>query len=158
MLVARRSISIYYTNLANFSYGGVFVDGSGGNGDGAGGGSGGSVLIEAPSVFISGRLSALGGGGACGISPGGADGYRFDGVGCSGTVPSLSGGDGAGAAGTVNGESAPTASGCGANQGGGGGGAAGRITINVSPFGGGLVLDGTAEFLGATDYGYIQPF
>ena len=112
-------------------------------------------MLEAPNVFVNGRLSTIGGGGGCGGTTPGTDGY-LGGAGCIGAGISGSGGDGGGTGGGVDG-------GDGTNypcntDGGGGGGAAGRIIIRVSPAGGSLVLDGQAEIFGAADYGYITPF
>jgi hypothetical protein len=150
-LVARRSITL--EEAATGQDGTVFSTGGGGEGSGAGGGAGGTVLIEAPLVELGGRICTIGGGGACGITGAGSDGY-YGGAGCTGSGDSVAGGAG----GAQQGSAAPGTTTCGTARGGGGGGAGGRILVNVSPYAGGLVLLPSRVIEGSITYGYIQPF
>jgi hypothetical protein len=102
-------------------------------GAGTGGGSGGGILMEAPTVEVTGQLNVAGGGGASGACFGtgqsGRDGAdRTDrppgGGGACGTGGR--GGDGAGAS-SVSGD----AGGSSTNNGGGGGGGAGRVRVRA---------------------------
>jgi hypothetical protein len=118
--------------------GGIDVAGAGGQGGlygagGGGGGSGGSILLEAVSIYNDGLLAANGGGGGAGgahteypEAQAGWDG-GFDTLQAPGGVGQSYGGNGgAGGGGAVaNGVSAPASL-----NGGGGGGAVGRIRIN----------------------------
>lgn len=103
--------------------------GAGNNDSGGGGGAGGTILLEAPSVTVTGTLAANGGGGGGGggnmAKPGdnGALGTTAAGGG-SGDSPDEGGGDGA-----ATGKEAGSG-GDGSNPGGGGGGI-GRIRINT---------------------------
>jgi hypothetical protein len=128
--------------------GGCGVGIGGGPGGGGGGGSGGSLLIEAPSMTLGGRIVAPGGGGGGGGSIGplplgidltsGAEGFdgfvaALPGLSSFGGLGTASGGKG------YNGITAPPAAAQGGgwsdigNWGGGGGGAgAGRIRIRSS--------------------------
>lgn len=125
--------------------GAVHVNGaagqSGAAGDGAGGGgAGGMVLIEAPSVLLSGILTANGGGGGAGSYRDANDAFqrgaaaehgRNDAVraqGGAGQGEGASGGRG-GAGSTLDGDNAQDATAPSLNNGGGGGGAAGRIGV-----------------------------
>jgi len=91
-----------------------------------GGGAGGTILLEAPSVTIDGKL-AVNGGGASGAGGQGSDG-TLDRIPAPGGPTGNGGPGGAGAAGaTLDGESAPMA---GSRPGGGGGGI-GRIRVDV---------------------------
>lgn len=120
------------------------LTGSPGNG-GGGGGGGGAILVEAPVVAITGRLTANGGGG--GAPAGGADGTRGSmttatpalggALSCvptpAGTPVTRRGGSGAaGPTNPTNGATCTADDGAGtivSSQGGGGGGGIGRIEI-----------------------------
>jgi hypothetical protein len=143
-LVAHDSIAIA---------GSISANGAGGSGaqigsvcGGGGGGSGGSVALEAPSVTISGTLTANGGGGGGGgavtdAGNNGADG-KPDVVAAPGGAIAAKGCGRPGGAGsvlaTLAGSDAPGADSCG---GGGGGGGAGFLVI-ASP---GFTATGTAR-------------
>ena len=128
--------------------GGVFNWGSSGGG---GGGSGGAILLEAPSITMTGTLNANGGGGGGGggESHYGTDGedandelasggYGDDGGGCAlqGHTVGGDGGNGAtSSAGAGTGQRSDYISGClgvAFVGGGGGGGGFGRIRINTT--------------------------
>ncbi len=127
----------------------VSAGGSGGvNGgtnhqEASGGGSGGAILIEAPTVMLSGVLAVNGAGGGQGNGESGANASADDHVApggrraLSGSVPSP-GGDGSAAA-VTNGTDGTDTPGSAA---GGGGGGAGRIRINT--------MDGTLDTTKAT--------
>lgn len=107
---------------------GVIAAGGGGSAGGAlaGGGAGGAILLEAPTVTVSGTLAANGGSGG----PGGADGTNNAQAATGGLNNSSVVVGGSGSAGTmINGDNGiPNA----LNTPGGGGGGAGRIRINTS--------------------------
>jgi hypothetical protein len=89
-----------------------------GNGGGGGGGAGGSILLEAPTVRVSGTLAVNGGAGG-GLMTDGGDATLDR------TAATNADGGGAGGAGaTMTGTDAPS-------KGGGGGGAVGRIRITT---------------------------
>jgi hypothetical protein len=103
----------------------ISVPGYGGGGNGGAGGSGGSILLEAPSVTVSGTLAANGGGGAV-FSGGGSVG---DGLPSATPAPGQDAHSAVGSAGTqINGADG-TATPTWTSSGGGG---AGRIRINTS--------------------------
>jgi hypothetical protein len=110
---------------------GSYIDARGG-GAVAGGGSGGAILIEAPTVKISGSVTANGGGGGAPGGQGGTPGGRTATPALGGrNAENINGGDG-GAGATANGTNgvlSPTpGDGSGSAS---GGGAAGRIRINT---------------------------
>jgi hypothetical protein len=130
-LYARQGITITGTVRAT----GAGAGGGAVQAGGGGGGSGGYVVIESPSITISGQISANGGGGGEGGARVGStpvSGQPGD-DGALGTTPAAGGvgtdnrfgyggAGGAGSTGAVNGTSSIVA-------GGGGGGGVGRITV-----------------------------
>jgi hypothetical protein len=121
--------------------GGSYVYGGGLSGNGAGGGSGGAILLEAPTVSVTGILAANGGGGGAGMA---------NGTNATANVTPAPGGSSIGAKGgsgsggtTINGGPATTgnATGGDTNAEGGGGGGAGRIRINTKS--GAATISGT---------------
>ena len=92
-----------------------------GAGNGGGGGSGGALLLEAPTVAVTGTLAANGGGGASGPGTGGKAGQPSATPAQGASTSSGNAGDGSGGA-VINGGTATYGS---------GGGAAGRIRINT---------------------------
>ena len=128
------------TSIRISSFGSISAPGLGGGGEcdqngQPGGGSGGAILLEAPTVTITGKLAANGGGGTSQFMNG-ASGSADDqpapgGVGATDSV------GGAGSAGAIvnGGNGAGTASlsgGCTPGGLAGGGGGAGRIRINTA--------------------------
>jgi hypothetical protein len=103
--------------------------GTGNSDSGGGGGAGGAILLEAPSVIVTGILAANGGGGG----GGGGGGATIGANGSLGTMPAPAGaGNNAGEQGGA-GAATGQAAGSGGNAGtpGGGGGGMGRIRINT---------------------------
>ena len=88
-----------------------------GNGGGGGGGAGGTILLEGPTVRISGNLAVNGGAGGGNTTDGGDGSLDRN---------AATNGDGGGAGGA-----GATTAGTGASTGGGGGGGVGRIRINT---------------------------
>jgi hypothetical protein len=112
---------------------GAISAGGGGGGEynfAGGGGSGGAILLEAPTVTVSGVLAANGGGG--GVSEGSTSaGSGADSTASATAAPGFEGVGGSGSAGSeINGGSGnPSDGGTGFGAGGGG---AGRIRINTA--------------------------
>lgn len=121
-------------------------------GGGGGGGSGGALLLEAPSVEVTGSLCANGGAGGEGAGQG-QDGFGGESGKCSGAAGGGSGGSDGGAGG--NGSYQTTGPTPGSNGptnpilggGGGGGGGAGRITIRGTRTGTANVISPAATSL-----------
>ncbi len=127
--------SIQITSATEIGVTGAIGANGGGGVVSSGGGSGGGILLEAPTVSLTGGVFANGGGGGCGGFSAGADGANSTtpalGANCNGAAGTAPGGNGG--AGTT----APTVGGSTLNRsgqidrGGGGGGAVGRIRINT---------------------------
>jgi hypothetical protein len=142
----------------------VDVSGGGGQNWGVGGGSGGSILLEAPLVTVSGTLRGTGGGGAC-SNAAGIDG-RVNGLGCTASNSNYaSGGRGGGyitGSGAFkiwwpNGVAGESKTACIGNNLGGGGGATGRLLINAAGgANGGVHLDTGNLLLLTTSCGFIS--
>ena len=123
------------SNLYVHIEGGINVGGCGGKGPGSagggggGGGAGGAILIEAPTIEVTGILAANGGGGGAGDSNGGAGTDGAD-----TRVPAQGGvaliGTGVGGVGAAGATTTGSPGGNG-NHGGGGGGGMGRIRLNT---------------------------
>jgi hypothetical protein len=98
--------------------------GNGGNDGGGGGGAGGSILVEAPTITIAGKLAVNGGGGGCkgGVAGDNATLDRNQAQGCAGSA--VSNGDG-GVANDPDGDDGAAVIGVG------GGGAVGRMRFNT---------------------------
>ena len=134
-LVAGSAVSILSGAYVN-------VGGGHGNWSGGGGGSGGSILIEAPMVTVTGKLAANGGGGQGG--PGGTaatDASATDKPATGSTSYDAGAAGGNGSAGAMP-DGSDGADGSDTVVAGGGGGGAGRIRINTS--------SGSAKLTGGT--------
>ena len=133
-LVSRTSITVVNNSHGR---GRIDVGGGGGTGLGMGGGAGGSVLLEAPTVVITGNgagIGANGGAGAGGCAGGRGEDGRFASQAAAGgtcTANAWPGGDG----GVGNTMPEPGTSTVGASAqfaAGGGGGARGQLRINTA--------------------------
>jgi hypothetical protein len=164
VLVAWSEILVGTTTFPMNVAGVVDVSGGGGQNWGVGGGSGGSILMEAPLVTVSGTIRGAGGGGAC-SNTAGADG-RSGGLGCTASSSIYaSGGRGGGYYSGVgnfiiwwpNGVAGESKTACIGNNLGGGGGATGRLLINAAGgANGGVHLDTGNLLLLTTSYGFIS--
>ncbi|HTR52728.1 MAG TPA: hypothetical protein VMJ10_18565 [Kofleriaceae bacterium] len=114
---------------AGINVGGCGGSGPGAGGGGGGGGGGGAILIEAPTIEVSGTLAANGGGGGAGDTNGnnGQNGMlsRSPALGGAALVGAGTGGNGAAGA------EASGSAGAMGNHGGGGGGGMGWIRLNT---------------------------
>ena len=115
-LVSNTSIVINSGGINAGGCGGHSTAGDG-NGGGGGGGAGGTILLEGPTVRISGNLAGNGGAGGAN-NPEGGDGSL--------DAAAATNGDGGGAGGAAG-----TTAGTGGASGGGGGGGVGRIRVNT---------------------------
>jgi len=137
-LVAAQEISIACTTSPGVTptCGHLDVSGGGGTGYGAGAGAAGTILLEAPTILLSGTIHAVGGGGACGGIPWpGTDGAQ-GGQGCN--SPDLNGHGGNGGLAENRLWSPTGGSGMAVfcndpTSAGGGGASAGRILIRTAP-------------------------
>jgi hypothetical protein len=135
-IVSRTTIKITGSGVINMGGGGASGL-AGGNGGGAGGGSGGGILLEAPSVVLSGAAAGLavnGGGGGSNCATGqGEDGKPSVAVAHGGTCTGTkvtNGGNGASGT-TLPTQGVDFATGIDGGVAGGGGGGQGLIHINT---------------------------